>query len=114
MAFLLSIKHHIIKSRKPILHKFSIFESSSSVLYLHVSWQVVITWYQEEHKLDYFAQYVPQISFPPDPIHPPPSPNLMIERDVIQPQLSLLFEDPEVISVPNLQHVFKLPVFDPS
>ena len=40
--------------------------------------------------------------------------NLLVERDVIQPRFSLLFEIPEVISAPNLRRVFKLPVVDPS
>ena len=39
--------------------------------------------------------------------------NLLVERDVIKPRLSLLFEYPEVISAQNIWRVFKLPVVDP-
>ena len=44
----------------------------------------------------------------------PPPPKLLVEHDVIHTQLSLLFEDTEVISAQNLWHVFKLPVVYPS
>ena len=36
-----------------------------------------------------------------------------IERDVIHPQLSLLFKIPEIIFAPNLRCVFNIPYYNP-